>query len=127
MDILYLSLAILLILLISLFSLLLFSTIIFNMKVGSRYRARLAQQLDNLRLSKMLSALGIDTNTYLHSQRVVDINNHMEQCSQCDNTEKCDESINSNNITTENIDYCKNESPLKKLLLDEMVTKKPVE
>ena len=124
MSFFYFVLAFLLILLVTTFAILLFSTIIFNMRVGTRYRARLAQQLDSLRLSKMLSALGIDTNTYLHSQRVVDINNHMERCLQCDNTEQCDDNIESNNINTENISYCKNEESLKDVVLNEMISKK---
>ena len=124
MYFLYFVLAFLLILLVTVFSILLFSTIIFNMKVGVRYRARLAQQLDSLRLSKMLTALGVDTNTYLHNQRVVDIKNHMERCLQCDNTDQCDDNIEENNISTENISYCKNEESLKDVILNEMISKK---
>lgn len=123
MNILYFILAFLLILLVTVFAVLLFSTIVFNMKVGARYRARLAQQLGSLRLSKMLTALGIDTNTYLHSQRVVDINNHMERCLQCDNTDQCDDNIESDTVNTENIKYCSNESSLKDIIATEISTK----
>jgi hypothetical protein len=95
------------------------------MKAGRRYRAAMAEQLKTLRLNKMLTALGIDTNQYLHSQRAVDIHNHMERCSQCENTEECDESLSANTVSTHNIDYCNNEASLKDIVLDEMVTNKP--
>ena len=49
-------------LLLAAFAVLLFVAILFNARAGERYRKRLAQRLDGLRLGRMLSLLGIDSN-----------------------------------------------------------------
>jgi len=122
MDIFYLLTAGVLILLVAGFAVFLLSAIVFNMNVGRRYRASMATQLETLRLSKMLTALGIDINEYLHTQRTVDIKTHMQRCSQCANTDVCDDNLAANTIDTGNINYCNNEASLKNIVLDEMVT-----
>ena len=40
-----------------------------NVIVGMEFRNKLARKVDALRLNKMLAALGIDINSYLHSER----------------------------------------------------------
>ena len=77
-------------LLLVIFTILLPVAIIFNTRAGMKYRQVLAEQLDRLRLGKMLTALGIDTDSYLSSERVVDIHKQMERCTACANTEECD-------------------------------------
>ena len=77
-------------LLLFIFTVLLPVAIVFNTRSGMKYRQALAEQLDHLRLGKMLKALGIDRDSYLSSERVVDIHEQMERCSACANTEKCD-------------------------------------
>lgn len=108
--------AIALALLIVAFTALLFLTIIFNVKAGAKYREPLAEKLQTLRLNKMLSALGIDTYEYLHKENVVTIHQQMDRCTACVNTVECDDNLSSNTVVIEKIDFCNNESSLKKLL-----------
>ena len=97
------------------FSVSLFLAIIFNVKAGIKYREPLAKKLHVLRLSKMLSALGISTFEYLHTENLVTINEQMDRCSECTNTDECDDNL-SNDIDINNIDFCNNESSLKDML-----------
>ena len=95
--------------------------IIFNMKTGMKYRQGLARRIDKLRLGKMLVALGIDVNEYLASNPGLDIQNQMERCSACENTDECDDKLSSNAIDAGNIGFCNNEESLRELV------KNPVE
>lgn len=94
------------------FSAMLVAAIVFNLKAGKRYRKLLATRLEQLRISRMLTALGIDVNSYLHTQRTVDIQQHMERCSSCENTDTCDERLAQGEIKTADIDFCNNERAL---------------
>jgi len=98
------------------FIVMLASAIGFNLKTGTRFRRSLATRVDQLRLGKMLSALGIDINRYLHTQRIVDIENHMERCSACENTDNCDEQLATGDTTATNIDFCNNEKSLQDIV-----------
>ncbi|MDB4409783.1 DUF6455 family protein [Gammaproteobacteria bacterium] len=97
------------------FILLLSVAIVFNTRAGMKYRETLAAQLEQLRLGKMLTALGIDTDSYLSRERAVDIRQHMQRCNSCSNTQECDSRLAVNNVDTETIDYCNNEASLRKL------------
>ena len=90
--------------------------IIFNMKAGMKYRQDLARKVDKLRLSKMLVALGIDVNEYLASNPGIDIQNQMERCSACSNTEECDDRLSDNAIDADRIGFCNNEESLRELV-----------
>jgi len=90
-----------------------FSAIIFNIKAGIKYRHNLARQLDQLRISNMLRALGIDINLYLHQERINEINSQMIRCSECNNTDRCDEDTKTGNTDPEGISYCNNEQALR--------------
>ena len=105
----------LLVLLMASFIFLLSTAIIFNTRAGMKYRTTLAARLKQLRLGKMLAALGIDTDSYLSRERAVDIHQHMQRCTSCTNTEECDSRLTDENIDTETIDYCNNEASLRKL------------
>ncbi len=94
------------------FIIMLVSAIVFNMKSGERFRRSLATRIDQLRLSKMLSALGIDISNYLHTQKIVDIEKHMERCSACEKTDTCDEKLAAGDINMADIDFCNNEKSL---------------
>ena len=76
-----------------LFAILLPLAIIFNVRTGKAYREKLAGKIEKLRLGKMLSALGIDIDTYIARERGVDIHKHMNNCKACSNLEECDERI----------------------------------
>jgi hypothetical protein len=87
-----------------------------NVIVGMEFRKNLAKQVNALRLNKMLAALGIDVNSYLHKERVIDIEEQIERCSSCQNTETCDDQITSGTVTASNIDYCNNEEALQHIV-----------
>jgi len=94
------------------------SAIIFNFKIGRKYREKLAQRLNSLRIHKMLAALGIDSAEYLHKEQVHEINSHLSRCASCDNTEKCDEELEAGKVEVGNISYCNNEESLQKILTE---------
>ena len=87
-----------------------------NVIVGIEFRKNLAHQVNALRLNKMLAALGIDINSYLHSERVIDIEEHIDKCSACQNTETCDDQLNQGTIQADTIDYCNNEESLQHIV-----------
>ena len=87
-----------------------------NVIVGMEFRKNLARKVDALRLNKMMAALGIDINTYLHSERVIDIEEHIERCSACENTATCDDQLAQGTIQAGNIDYCNNEASLQQIV-----------
>lgn len=87
-----------------------------NVIVGMEFRKNLARKVEALRLGKMLAALGIDTRSYLHSERVIDIEEHVDRCAACQNTETCDDQLASGTIQSSNIDYCNNEASLQHIV-----------
>jgi len=91
------------------------TAIIFNIKAGIKYRQRLAKKLHQLRMSKMIRALGIDVEKYLHQERIHEIKQQMTRCAECQNTDKCDEDLASGIVTPNNISYCNNENELKNI------------
>ena len=115
MDIFSLIVAILLGFFVALLAVLLFTAIIFNMKKGRKYRQALAKKIQLLRLNKMLTALGIDPNVYLHDEHITDIHKHMERCEACENTAQCDEALATNELRPTEIGFCNNEQSLQKI------------
>lgn len=89
-----------------------------NVIIGMEFRKSLARKVNALRLNKMLAALGIDINNYLHSERVIDIEEHIDKCSACQNTEICDDQLAKGTIQANNIDYCNNEESLQHIVAD---------
>ena len=98
------------------FVLFLFVAIIFNLKAGEKYRQSLVTKLDELRLAKMLGALGIDVNSYLHQERIIDIQKQLKRCSDCENTDQCDDNLSNNKITAGDIEFCNNEKDLQEIV-----------
>ena len=97
------------------FSVLLISAIVFNLNAGRKYRKSLANSVNQLRLSKMLTALGIDVDTYLHTERIVDIQQHMDRCSACDKVEECDDQLSKGALDAADIGFCNNEQSLQEI------------
>jgi len=93
------------------------AAIIFNFNVGKKPRQKLAQQLDQLRISKMIKALGIDATQYLHKEHIHTINTQMARCSECGNTARCDDELDSGKVNITNIAYCNNEVALKDIII----------
>jgi hypothetical protein len=87
-----------------------------NVIVGMEFRKNLARQINALRLNKMLAALGIDVNSYLHQERVIDIEEQIGKCSACQNTAICDDQLAKGTIQPGNIDYCNNEEALQHIV-----------
>ena len=82
-----------------------------NLKTARRYRRTMSDKLSSLRLSRMLSLKGIDQRTYLHTQPVLDIEQHMQRCSKCARTEQCDSVLAASN-TAEETGFCDNDTEL---------------
>jgi hypothetical protein len=97
------------------FTVSLVSAIVFNVNAGRKYRKALANSVDQLRLSKMLTALGIDVDTYLHTERVVDIQQNMDLCSACENVEECDDQVSKGALDAADISFCNNEQSLQEI------------
>lgn len=101
-----------LVLMLAAFLVLLPVAIVFNYRAGMKYRAALAQQLNALRLGRMLGALGIDIESYIASERVVDIHQHIKRCGECSNLGPCDEGLADGSLTPDTIGFCNNEQSL---------------
>ena len=71
LNIVSLTSLLLLTLLMASFILLLSTAIVFNTRAGMKYRTTLAARLEQLRLGKMLAALGIDTDSYLSREHAL--------------------------------------------------------
>ena len=103
-------------LLMAAFAALLFAAIVFNLNVGRKYRQTLARDIEKLRLSRMLAALGIDVTGYLHSERILDIQQQMGRCSDCGRTAECDDRLAQGEVDAADIGFCNNEQSLQKIL-----------
>lgn len=98
------------------FAVLLFVAIIFNLKIGIRYRKSLAQEFERLRLSRMLEALGLNVTTYLYEEPITEIHAQMKRCATCENTGTCDEKLGAGEVSAEDIEFCNNEKSLQSML-----------
>jgi hypothetical protein len=108
--------ALLLGLLLAIFAVLLPLTIVFNTRSGMKYRRVLAEKIDQLRLGRMLAALGIDIGVYLSSARAVDIREQIDNCTACMNTQECDSKLADGAVDPGAIAFCNNEESLKSLV-----------
>lgn len=87
--------------------------IIRNLINGRKFHYLLEQEFSKLRLSKMLTALGLSKKDYIYQTRVPDIQRQMNNCSDCTNTVECDEELSAQDIDISNIEFCDNEAELK--------------
>jgi hypothetical protein len=95
------------------FTTLLLVAILGNLKTARRYRQSIGDRLSGLRLSRMLMHKGIDQDTYLHTQPVLDIEQQMKRCADCDATERCDVELAASNNDEQIAEFCVNDSELK--------------
>ncbi len=85
-----------------------------NLRAGHRFRQGLAAALDELRLSRMLSFLGIDRAEYLHKEQAVEIQKHMERCDACDAKGRCDQVLDEGGeAEVDALGFCANIDDLK--------------
>jgi hypothetical protein len=92
------------------FTVFLLVSILGNLKAGRKYRQNLLAKVSNLRLSRMLALHRIDQDTYLHSQPVVDIENHIKRCAGCSRTDQCDEVLSAD--AQDKTAFCDNDEDL---------------
>ena len=113
MDVVAILLTVLYMILASLLAILLGTAIYKNIKTGIGFRDSLAREISELRLQRMLSRLGINSNSYLHDQRVHKIKEHISKCDSCENTETCDSRLEEQgDIAEEVTNYCPNAGDL---------------
>jgi len=87
-----------------------------NLRAGHRFRKSMAMALDELRLARMLSFLGIDRDKYLHEQSALDIKQHMQRCDDCDAKDTCDQVLEKDQpVETEQLGFCANIDDLKQV------------
>lgn len=87
-------------------------TIFINLINGRKFHHSLEQEFNKLRLSKMLTALGINKTTYIYQTSVKDINQQMGNCSACENTDECDANLANPQLDVSEIEFCNNEAEL---------------
>ena len=90
-------------------------TIMMNLINGRKFHHSLEQEFIKLRLSNMLSALGINKTAYIYQTSVKDIHRQMSNCSDCSNTDECDEKLSTPNLDITEIEFCNNEKELKEI------------
>jgi len=93
-----------------------------NVVIGRTYRQALRTEISSLRLDRMLAALGINRELYLHQQNTRDIHQQIQRCRDCDNTDLCDEKLCAQTIDQDNIDYCNNAESLKTMINKQKAT-----
>ena len=87
-----------------------------NMQQGREVRELLAKRVEGLRMSRMLSALGVNFNSYLHKVPLHRINESMRNCESCPTTGQCDEVLKQESVTPQEIDFCPNQNCLGKFV-----------
>ena len=102
-----------LVLLVTVFALRLSYTIVINLINGRKFHHALEQEFSKLRLSNMLTALGINKTEYIYQTSVKDIHQQMKSCSDCKNTDECDEKLATPEVNVTEIEFCNNEADLK--------------
>ena len=102
-----------LVLLVTVFAIRLSYTILINLINGRKFHRALEQEFSRLRLSNMLTALGISRTDYLYQTSVKDIHQQMKGCSDCTNTDECDEKLATPDVNVTEIEFCNNEADLK--------------
>jgi hypothetical protein len=88
-------------------------TIVRNLINGRKFHHSLEQEFNKLRLSNMLTALGINKTAYIYQTSVNDIHQQMNNCADCTNTGECDSNLADQKIDITAIDFCNNEAELK--------------
>ena len=96
------------------FVVLLLAAIINNLKIAGRYRQNIGKKLSGLRLSRMLSFHRIDRKAYLHTQPILDIEEQMTRCSNCAETQRCDQVLAAENADADTA-FCDNDDELQQL------------
>ena len=89
----------------------LFRSIMKSSQQGEKFYQNLLERIKQLRMHKMLQALGIDEKEYTRGNQVNEIEMHMNRCQGCGNTEQCDAELESGEIKHAD-QYCPNNEDL---------------
>lgn len=90
-------------------------TIMINLINGRKFHHALEQQFNKLRLSNMLTALGINKTAYIYQTSVKDIHQQMDNCAACSKTDECDTNLANPQLDVTEIAFCNNEAELKEI------------
>ncbi len=123
MDIITLIVGGALVVMVSWFMLRLSYTILTNLINGRKFHHKLEQDFSKLRLNNMLVALGISKTDYIYQTNVKDIQQQMKSCTECSNTDICDDKLETNTVDISEIEFCNNEADLIKLKQKQTVQK----
>jgi hypothetical protein len=82
------------------------------MKQGFGVREAWARRIQSLPMSRMLAAVGIDFDSYLHRVPLSKINESMNNCEHCDTLEQCEQQLAQPTTTTDDIGFCPNQECL---------------
>jgi HAMP domain-containing protein len=85
-----------------------------NVVQGKMVREKLAKRVEELRMSKMLRALGLDFSKYLYSVPIHKINESMKKCETCSTTDQCDAQLKQETTRVQDVDFCPNQACLGK-------------
>ena len=85
-----------------------------NVRQGRVARQQLAQRVEGLRMSRMLKALGLDFDKYLHQVPTYRISQSMDKCESCPTTDQCDEKLKQDTIKADELGFCPNQDCLGK-------------
>ena len=96
-----------------------------NVLTGQSFHDSLLSQISNMRMGKMMDALGISKEKYIHQESVLDISHHIDNCNACDKTDQCDEKLASEDVVVENINFCENEESMVELVFKQNENKDP--
>ncbi|MCB1876656.1 MAG: hypothetical protein KDH88_11845 [Chromatiales bacterium] len=91
-----------------------------NLQQGMAFREALALRMKSLRLEKMLGAIGVDSNRYLHTEPVTDIARQMHNCQGCKATDTCDSALQARpSLSLNEIEFCPNQPALVRIRMEE--------
>ena len=83
-----------------------------NVKQGLVVRQQLAKRVESLRMTEMLSRLGLDFDQYLHTVPLTKVSESMGKCESCPTTEACDQKLIEEKLEIIDIDFCPNQDCL---------------
>ena len=89
----------------------LFRSITKSSQQGDTFYQNLLERIKQLRMHKMLQALGVDEKEYTRGNQVNEIEMHMNRCQECGNTEQCDAELKIGEIKHAD-QYCPNNEDL---------------
>ena len=89
----------------------LFRSITKSSQQGENFYQNLLERIKQLRMHKMLQALGVDEKEYTRGNPVNEIEMHMNRCQECGNTEQCDAELEIGKIKHA-YQYCPNNEDL---------------